>query len=231
VLGFSWALIGPIMLMVVLTFLKGAAGASIDTNGIEYPVFLYVGLLPWTFFTGSVTAGAASLVNNPLLNKVYAPREVFVLAQIIESAVNTGAAAIALIALFVIYGIVPAATSWWAIPLLVILLMFTVGFSIFVAGLTVYLRDLRHALPQAIQLGFFVTPIIWSLSGISAGWQVVVCAINPNAAVIDGLRRSVLYGDTPNLGLTAIAAVVSALWLVGSFLLFKRLETGFADVS
>jgi ABC-type polysaccharide/polyol phosphate export permease len=231
VLGFSWALIGPIMLMVVLTFLKGAAGASINTNGIEYPVFLYVGLLPWTFFTGSVTAGAASLVNNPLLNKVYAPREVFVLAQIIESAVNTGAAAIALIALFVIYGIVPAATSWWAIPLLGILLMFTVGFSIFVAGLTVYLRDLRHALPQAIQLGFFVTPIIWSLSGISAGWQVVVCAINPNAAVIDGLRRSVLYGDTPNLGLTAIAAVVSALWLVGSFLLFKRLETGFADVS
>jgi ABC-2 type transport system permease protein/lipopolysaccharide transport system permease protein len=95
----------------------------------------------------------------------------------------------------------------------------------------VYLRDLRHALPQAIQLGFFVTPIIWSLSGISAGWQVVVCAINPNAAVIDGLRRSVLYGETPNLGLTAIAAVVSVLWLVGSFLLFKRLETGFADVS
>jgi ABC-2 type transport system permease protein/lipopolysaccharide transport system permease protein len=231
ILGFSWALIGPIMLMVVLTFLKGAAGATVNTNGVEYPVFLYIGLLPWSFFTGSVSAGANSLVNNPLLNKVYAPREVFVLAQIIESAVNTGAAAVALIALFVIYGIVPAATSWWAIPLLAILLLFTVGFAVFVAGLTVYLRDLRHALPQAIQLGFFVTPIIWSLSGISAGWQVVVCAINPNAAVIDGLRRSVLYGETPNLGLTAIAAVVSVLWLVGSFLLFKRLETGFADVS
>ena len=219
------------MLMVVLTFLKGAAGATINTHGVPYPLFLYIGLLPWTFFTNSVSAGAASLVNNPLLNKVYAPREVFVLAQVIESIVNVGAAAVALVVLFVIYAEVPAATSYWAIPLLVILMAFTVGFSLFVAGLTVYLRDLRHALPQALQLGFFVTPIIWALSGVSAGWQVVICIINPSAAVIDGLRRSVLYGEAPNLALTAIAAVTSLVWLIGSFMLFKRLETGFADVS
>ena len=73
------------------------------------------------------------------------------------------------------------------------------GFSLFVAGLTVYLRDLRHALPQALQLGFFVTPIFWSLSGLSSTWQKIVCAINPNAAVIDGLRRSVLYGEAGDL--------------------------------
>jgi ABC-2 type transport system permease protein/lipopolysaccharide transport system permease protein len=231
VLGFSWALIGPIMLMVVLTFLKGVSNTTIDTRGIDYPLFLYVGLLPWTFFTGSVSAGASSLVNNPLLNKVYAPREVFVLAQVIESAVNTLAAAVALIVLFAIYATWPAATSWWSIPLLAILVFFSIGFSIFVAGLTVYLRDLRHALPQAIQLGFFVTPIFWSLSGLSRGWQILVCAINPVAAVIDGLRQSVLWGDTPDLTLTGIAAAVTVVWLVGSYLLFKRLETGFADVS
>ncbi len=231
ILGFSWALIGPIMLMIVLTFLKDVSNTTIDTQGIAYPLFLYVGLLPWTFFTGSVSAGAGSLVNNPLLNKVYAPREVFVIAQIIEAGVNTLAAAVALVALFIIYGTAPAATSFWAIPLMVILLAFTVGFSMFVAGLTVYLRDLRHALPQALQLGFFVTPIFWSLSGLSAMWQAIVCAINPNAAVIDGLRRSVLYGEAPDATLTIIAAVMSSIWLVGSFLLFKRLETGFADVS
>jgi ABC-2 type transport system permease protein/lipopolysaccharide transport system permease protein len=231
ILGFSWALIGPIMLMIVLTFLKGAAGATINTKGVAYPLFLYVGLLPWSFFTNSVSAGSSSLVNNPLLNKVYAPREVFVLAQVIEAMVNAGAAAVALVALFVIYETVPASTSYWAIPLLAILMAFTVGFSLFVAGLTVYLRDLRHALPQALQLGFFVTPIIWSLSGVSAGWQVVICVINPNAAVIDGLRRSVLWGEAPDAGLTIIAAAVSVVWLIGSFLLFKRLETGFADVS
>jgi len=231
VLGFSWALIGPIMLMVVLTFLKGVSNTTINTHGIAYPLFLYVGLLPWTFFTGAVSSGATALVNNPLLNKVYAPREVFVLSQVIESAVNTIAAAVALIVLFVIYDTAPASTSWWAIPLIVILIAFTVGISLFVGGLTVYLRDLRHALPQAIQLGFFVTPIFWGLSWLSRGWQIVVCAINPNAAVIDGLRRSVLYGQSPDMQLTAIAAAVSAVWLVGSFLLFKRLETGFADVS
>ena len=231
VLGFAWALIGPIMLMVVLTFLKGVSNTSINTRGIDYPLFLYVGLLPWTFFTGSVSAGAGSLVNNALLNKVYAPREVFVLAQIIESAVNTVAAAVALIALFLIYDTAPASTSYWAIPLLLIMLLFTVGFSLFVAGLTVYLRDLRHALPQALQLGFFVTPIFWSLDGLSSTWQTIVCAINPIAAVIDGFRHSVLWGEAPNLRLTAVAAGVSVIWLVGSYLLFKRLETGFADVS
>ena len=152
-------------------------------------------------------------------------------AQIIEAAVNALAASVALIALFAIYSTWPAATSWWSIPLVAILIAFTVGFSMFVAGLTVYLRDLRHALPQALQLGFFVTPIFWSLSGLSRTWQIIVCTINPNAAVIDGLRHAVLWGETPDLTLTGIAAVVSVAWLIGSFLLFKRLETGFADVS
>jgi ABC-2 type transport system permease protein/lipopolysaccharide transport system permease protein len=231
ILGFAWALIGPIMLMVVLTFLRDVSNTSINTRGVAYPLFLYIGLLPWTFFTGSVSAGASSLVNNPLLNKVYAPREVFVLAQIIESVVNTGAAAVALIALFAIYDTAPSATSYWAVPLLLVMMVFTVGFCLFVGGLTVYLRDLRHALPQAIQLGFFVTPIFWSLDGLSTTWQAIVCAINPIAAVIDGLRRAVLWNEAPNLWLTGIAAGVSVIWLAGSFLLFKRLETGFADVS
>lgn len=231
VLGFAWALIGPIMLMIVLTFLKGVSNTSINTRGVAYPLFLYVGLLPWSFFTGSVSAAATSLVNNPLLNKVYAPREVFVLAQIIESGVNTLAASVALIALFLFYETTPSATSYWAIPLILIMLAFTVGFSMFVAGLTVYLRDLRHALPQALQLGFFVTPIFWSLDGLSSTWQTIVCAINPIAAVIDGLRHAVLWDEAPNLTLTGVAAGMSVIWLVGSFLLFKRLETGFADVS
>ncbi len=231
VLGFAWVLIGPIMLMVVLTFLKNVSNTKIDTGGIEYPLFLYVGLLPWTFFSTSVSTSAGSLVNNPLLNKVYAPRETFVLAQIIEAMVNTVAAAVALIVLFVVYGRMPEATSFWAIPLLVILLVFAVGVSLFFASLTVFVRDVRHALPQALQLGFFVTPIFWGLADISQGWRIVVCAINPVAAVIDGIRRSVFFGTAPDLTLTLIAAGVSLLWLMVGYRVFKRLETGFADVS
>ena len=231
ILGFAWALIGPFMLMVVLTFLKGVSNTKIETQGIDYPLFLYVGLLPWTFFTASVSSGASSLVSNPLLNKVYAPREVFVLAQVIEAMVSTGAAAVALIVLFVGYQTAPAWTSFWAIPLLVILVAFTVGFGLFVAGLTVYIRDIRHALPQALQLGFFLSPIFWGLSDLSPEWRLAVCAVNPNAAVIDGLRRSVLWGEAPNAAYTLVAAAAAMVWVAGAFLLFKRLETGFADVS
>ena len=231
VLGFAWVLIGPIMLMVVLTFLKNVSNTKINTGGIEYPLFLYVGLLPWTFFSTSVSSSAGSLVNNPLLNKVYAPRETFVFAQIIEAVVNTVAAAVALIVLFVVFGRMPKPASVWAVPLVAILLVFTVGVSLFFASLTVFVRDVRHALPQALQLGFFVTPIFWGLADVSEGWRILICAVNPVAAVIDGLRRSVFFGQSPDVTLTLVAAGMACLWLVVGYRVFKRLETGFADVS
>ena len=89
VLGFAWALLTPLVLMVVFTFLQGRFGGKIPTGGVWYPIFLYVGLMPWTFFSGSVSSGGTSLVGNPLLNKVYAPREVFPIAEILGTVVST----------------------------------------------------------------------------------------------------------------------------------------------
>lgn len=232
VLGIAWALVAPVTLMVLFTFLVGRFGANkIDTGGVWYPIFAYVGLLPWTFFSSSVSSGGTSLVGNALLNKVYAPREVFPISDILGSIVNALCASIALAALFVIDGTWPSATSYWAIPLVLILFVFTTGVTLLLAGLTVYLRDMRHALPLILQGGLILSPIIYGLNKIPSEYRDLYVALNPLAGVIDGLRRSILYDRPPDATYTLIAAVMACIWLVASYALFKRLETGFADVS
>jgi ABC-type polysaccharide/polyol phosphate export permease len=230
VLGFAWALLAPLTLMVVFTFLANRVG-HVDTHGVWYPIFAYVGVLPWTFFSNSVSGGGTSLVGNPLLNKVYAPREVFPISDILGAIVNVLCASVALAVLFLLDGRLPSATSYWAVPLLVILLVFSTGVTLFVAGVTVYLRDMRHALPLMLQLGLFLTPIIYPLSVIPAEWRDLYVAVNPLGAIIDGMRRCLLYDQPPRASYTIIAAVAAVVWLFSSFVLFKRLETGFADVS
>ncbi|MGZ4688932.1 MAG: ABC transporter permease [Acidimicrobiia bacterium] len=231
VLGIAWALLTPVTLMVVFTFLAGRFGGGVPTGGIWYPIFAYVGLLPWTFFSGSVSSGGTSLIGNALLNKVYAPREVFPISEILASIVNALCATIALALLFLLDGSWPSATSFWAIPLLVILLIFSTGITLLVSCLMVYLRDMRHALPLMLQLGLFLTPIIYGLSEIPAKYRDLYVAANPLGGIIDGMRRCVLYDKPPVTSYTIIAFFVSCVWLFGSYALFKRLETGFADVS
>jgi ABC-type polysaccharide/polyol phosphate export permease len=134
--------------------------------------------------------------------------------------------------LFVIYGEVPHAASVWVPLLLVVQTMFTVGAVLVVAGLVVYVRDLRQVLPMAMQFALLATPVAYSFSVVTERWlQVAASVLNPLAPVIDGYRQTVLFGESPDLALLGIAAGVSAVWLVGGYLLFKKLETGFADVA
>jgi ABC-2 type transport system permease protein/lipopolysaccharide transport system permease protein len=230
VLGVAWALVAPVTLMVLFTFLSNRV-TGINTGGVWYPLFAYVALLPWTFFSSSISKGGTSLVGNPLLNKVYAPREVFPISDILGAIVNVGFASIALAILFVIDGTWPSATSYWVVPLALITFVFTTGVTLFLAGITVYLRDMRHALPLILQGGLILSPIIYGMDKIPEEWRDVYVAVNPLAGIIDGLRRCILYDQAPVASYTIIAAVMACIWLFFSFALFKRLETGFADVS
>ena len=216
VLGLAWALLTPLVLMVVFSlFIQRVV--HIETHGIAYPVFSYTGLLAWTFFSGAVASSGNILVSNPLLNKIYAPREVFVFATIGTSAVDALAASLALIVLFVIYGDYPQATSIWVPLLLLILVAFATGVGLIVSALTVYVRDLRHLLPLLLQVGLFVTPVIYGLGKIPKEYRAVYVFVNPVAMVIDGLRETVLYGNAPNLmylGLASLAALIRSSWEV-----------------
>ena len=229
--GFGWALLTPFLLMVVFTLVFDRV-ADVPTNGIPYPVFSYIGLLPWVFFSGSLSKGAISITSNlSLLNKVYCPREVFPLSTVAVSAVDTAIATSILAILFVVYGVVPTPEAVWVPVLVAVLVAFTCGVTLLLSACVVYLRDIRQVLPMLLQFGLFATPIGYSLEEIPRAWWPAYAAANPLGPVIDGLRRCVLLGEPPRLGLLAIAAVSSALWLSVAYLLFKRMETGFADVA
>ena len=230
VLGFAWAVVTPLILMIAFTLFSKAA--RLDTGPIPYPLFAFVGLIPWTFFSTSVAQGGLSLIANvPLLNKVYCPREVFPLASVsvagLDSVISIGVLGL----LFAWFGFAPPTTIVWVPLILAVQVAFTVGVTLLVAAVMVYLRDLRHALPLMLQLGLFVTPVAFPLDMVPAQYRMAYVALNPLGAVIDAYRRVLLLGRPPLLELLGVAGVVATFVLVGGYWIFKRLETGIADVA
>ncbi len=233
VLGIAWALITPVVMMLAFSLLF-TKFAHIKTGGVPYPLFSYMGLLPWTFFSSSLTVGGMNLVaNTQLLNKLYCPREVFPIAGIADAAVDALLASLVLFVMFPLLGFAPKAESVYVPLLLIVLVTFTVGVTVAVSALVVYMRDLRLVLPMIVQLGLFVTPVVYGSSSISTSqsFLVVYSFLNPLVPVIDGLRRCVLNGQPPQWASLAAGAISSLLYLIGGFVLFKRLETGMADIA
>jgi ABC-2 type transport system permease protein/lipopolysaccharide transport system permease protein len=230
VLGFAWAVVTPLVLMVAFTLFRKAT--KIDTGPVPYPLFAFIALIPWTFFSTSVAQGGLSLINNvPLLNKVYCPREVFPAASLVVAGIDSLVSTVVLGLLFLRYGFMPKPTSVWVPVILPVQLMFTLGITLMVSAVIVYLRDLRHALPLILQMGLFVTPVAFPLDVVPQQFRHLYVFLNPLAAVIDGYRRAVLYGRPPSLSLLAVAAVSSVVVLTGGYAAFKCLETGLADVA
>jgi ABC-2 type transport system permease protein/lipopolysaccharide transport system permease protein len=231
ILGFAWALITPVTLMLAFTLFFDRV-ADIDTGGAPYALYSYVALLPWTFFSNSVSQGGQSLTSNlALLNKVYCPREVFPLGSIAVAALDTLVATAVLGVLFGALQYAPRPESIAVPALLAVQVAFTVGVALIVSVVTVYLRDLRQALPIILQFGLFATPVAYGMDAVPSWARPVYSFLNPLAPVIDGYRRTVLLGRPPDWDLLAIGAVSASLVLVGGYVLFKRLETGIADVA
>ena len=146
-LGFGWAILTPLVLMLVFTVFFQPV-ANVDTGGTPYPLFAYLGILPWTFFSSSVSDGGQSLVQNmPILNKVYCPREVFPMSSIAVAGVDSSIALLVLLGLFIVESFAPSPTSVWVPVIGLVQLTFTLGMTLIVSALLVYLRDLRHMLP------------------------------------------------------------------------------------
>ncbi len=232
VLGFLWAVLSPFVLMVVFSLFFQRI-ASIKTHGAPYALFAYLGLIPWTFFSSSVSGGGGSIVSNAsLMNKVYCPREVFPIAGIVVTAVDTAMSVGVLVLIFAIYTVAPpVAALLWVPVLLSILLVFSLAITLFVSAAVVYFRDLRQAIPLILQLGLFATPVAYGMDLIPQRFKLVYVIFDPIAAVIDGLRRTLLYHQSPDLPFLAAAGVSSTVFLIGAYFVFKKLETRFSDVA
>ncbi len=235
VLGVAWALLTPLVMMVAFTLIfTKVAHVNTHAPGVPYALFTYMGLLPWTFFSTSLSTGGMSLVTNvPLLNKLYCPREVFPIAAMLDAAADAVIATVVLVLLFAILGYAPRPETYYLPLLMIPLIAFTLGATLLVSSLLVYFRDLRIVLPVIVQLGLFVTPVFYSPATVfqSTPALIIYSGLNPLVPVLDGLRRTILLGQPPNWTSMAAGGVGSLVYLVGGYLLFKRLETGIADVA
>jgi ABC-type polysaccharide/polyol phosphate export permease len=230
ILGVAWAVIIPFLTVVVFTLFVQRF-ANVDTHGAPYPLWSFVGLLPWTFFSNAVTNGGTNLISNrSLLNKIYASRAIYPIAGILLAGVDLLISVGALGVLFVVYTYLPS-HLFWVVPLVLLVNLIVVTAAVlFVSIVMVYVRDLRNALPVVVQLGLFATPVMYPFAQIPERYRVLYAAANPLGPVIDAYRRVLLFGEYPDWKLFGVGSASAVVMLIVSFSVFSRFERNIADI-
>ena len=227
-LGVVWAVIQPVATMLVFLVLFGKI-ASIPTDGTPHAVFYYTALVPWIYFSGTLATCANSLVSNTnLLTKVYFPRNVLPAAVVLSGLVDFGIGMFLVVGLLAYYHIVP---NWHIVLLpLVALLLLLLAYSIGVilAAVTVKYRDVKYATPFLIQLGLFVTPIIYPPSMVPEAYRPLLL-LNPLTGIIDAFRAIFVPSHPFEWGLLGVSALSTLLLLLVGTLYFRAAERSFAD--
>ena len=227
--GAAWAVIQPLLIMVVFTLFFGRV-AGISSGDVPYPIFTYSALLPWQLFAlGLTVAGTSLVVNERLITKVYFPRILVPTAAVLAGLLDFGIAFLLLIGMMLYFGIVPT-LAVLTLPLFVLLAVLTaLGLGYWLSALDVQYRDVRYTIPFLIQICLLATPVFYPSDLISGRWQILL-ALNPMAGVVEGFRWAVLgQGGTPE-PMVAISALVAVVVFVGGVLYFRRVERFMADV-
>ena len=215
--------------MVVITIIFGNF-LNISSGEVPYPVFTYVAILPWTLFSGSITAAFPSIIDNmALVTKIYFPREILPLSAIFSRLVDFAIAALVYLALMIYYQIPVYSTIIYLPILLIIQLILATGIGLLGAAMSVFLRDISFAIPLVMQIWMYATPIIYPISKVPETW-LPIYLLNPMAGIIVAYRQILLHGETPNLAYLGISVVLSTLLCVIGFVYFKRLEMAMADI-
>jgi ABC-type polysaccharide/polyol phosphate export permease len=248
VLGAFWAIVQPIMLMVIFTVVFGRI-ARVGSEGLAYPVFAYSALVPWSLFASSVSYATSSVVgNSAIIRKIALPREIFALSGIISSGFDFAISFLILVGVLLAYGIGPA-WSWAALPVLVgVLAMLSAAVCLVAAATTVYFRDTRYGIPMLMQILLYATPVAYPVArmvgpcervaglaqpqcGVLHGaWADAYPFLNPLAPIMDGFRRVLAHGTWPEWGPLGVAAAVSAAAMALAYRWYKRIDRTFADV-
>lgn len=232
-LGALWAVLQPGLMMVVFTIFFGRL-AHVSSGGVDYSVFVYAGLLPWTFFATAITSAGNSVVGSErLITKVYFPRLAVPLASVGAALVDTLIAGGLLLALMRYHGIALSFSLLLAPLFLAIMLLAAIGVGTLLAALNVAYRDFRYVIPFLTQFWMFATPTVYMQPDAdTSGPLQVFLALNPMTSLIAAFRSAVLGGaggpiDWPQV---AIAASLSVLVFLLGCLYFRRVEDSFADI-
>ena len=232
VLGFLWTFINPLLQLIVYTIVFSII---MNTSYEQYYLFLFVALVPWIFFSSSVTDGAASILKEKdMVKKIYFPREVLPISTVTSGFVNMILTFIVVFVVVIISGRGLNPLALLCLPVVMIVeYILCLGIALIVSSLTVYLRDLQYILGIFVMALQYLTPVMYGVDMVersSAGkWLVMMFNLNPMTPIIKIYRQIIYYGEVPELGSLLIAVAVGVVFIVVGEILFKRLQKGFAE--
>ncbi len=231
VLGAAWAIIRPVMTMLVYSLIFGQL-ANLDSEGVPYTIFTYVALLPWQLFSKAMNDTGRSMVSNRnMITKVYFPRLVIPISTVLSGLVDFLIAFIILIGMMIYYDI-SLTSAIWTLPLFLILtLVSALGVGLWFSSMNVLYRDVGYMLPFLIEMWKYLTPVAYSAQYVTGTWKIIY-SLNPMAGVVQGFRWALLgiELDATATMTMSISIGVSILVLISGLFYFRRMERTFADM-
>jgi lipopolysaccharide transport system permease protein len=231
VIGLAWAVIRPLLTMIVFTVIFGRIAKLPSDGSAPYPLMVFAGMLPWTFFATGLSEASNSLINNAnLISKVYFPRLIVPTATVVVAFVDFLITFAMLIVLMAVYRF-PPGRQMLALPLFVVLaFLASMGPSLWITALNVKYRDFRYVIPFVVQFGLYISPVGFSSNVVPEKWRLLY-SLNPMVGVIDGFRWCILAGQSrlylPGL---ALSISVAAFFLWFGIHRFRKTEKTFADL-
>lgn len=228
-LGFIWAVLQPLLMMAIFTGVFSVL-AKMPSDGLPYALFAFTALLPWTFFSTSVTNGTNSLVTHTqLITKVYFPREILPITYVLAGLFDFVIGFVVLMAIMSWYHVPLTAQAWNLLPIIGLLSAWILAVSLVLAAVQVRVRDVGVALPILVQILMFASPIIYPLSVVPAAWRTWYL-LNPMAGIVSSFRDVLLRRVAPDPEPLRVALIVTAIALPVAYLFFKRAEATMADL-
>lgn len=225
-LGVLWSFINPLLQLLIYSVVFSFIMRS---NVEHYTVFLVVALIPWTFFSTTINQGVSSIVQNEgIIKKVYFPREILPVAVVTSNLLNFGISCLIILGALIISGV---GLSWYILLLPVIVLiqyLFTLGIVFIVSSITVYIRDLEYFINVLIMLWFYLNPIVYSVDIIPEKY-LPIFNLNPMLHILNGYRDILYYKQAPDWINLIILFVVSLLFFIFGYKIFKKFEKRFAE--
>jgi lipopolysaccharide transport system permease protein len=229
VLGWAWAAVQPCALMGIYTLIF-AHVTKVQTGGVPYPIFVFAALLPWIFFSSSITNSVQGLVAYPgLLTKMYFPREIIPLSYLAAGVIDFLIASVILGGLMIHYRVALTWNGLYAIPIMVALCGFAAAMGLLFSAIHVRFRDVGLAMPFVLQVWMFATPVVYSLSSVPPRFRTLYL-LDPPAGLIENFRRAVIFGLAPDATVLAISSGMAIVSLAAAYGYFKTAEAAMADV-
>lgn len=229
VLGIAWAVLQPLALMLIYTVIFSLI-ARMPSDGAPYAIFAYVALLPWTYFSTTLTNATNSLVSHSsLVAKVYFPREILPLTYVIAAFFDLLIASTVLAGLLIYYKVSLTLNALYVAPIILVLTVFITAMAFFFSATQVRFRDIGVGMSLLLQLWMFATPVVYPLSAVPQRLRPFYM-VNPMVGLVENFRRVVLQGAPPDFQMLGISALISFILLPVAYIYFKRVESTVADI-